>query len=320
MTEYFNSLRDEWIKTMCAAIASKPLSGHEKGVADLLLKGLRDAGIEAYRDDAGNIIGVLRGTGDGPAVMTHGHMDVVPGGNTDAWNGRDPFVPVVENGRLYGRGASDMLMGTVSAFFTIREFKKLLDKGMNMNGTLIFAGVVNEEPAESMGTLHLLEKTLPELGLWPDLVILGEPCEGGIYLGSRGKVELVVDVYGKVAHSSAPWQGISAVGKAMPVMKAVINNMYKKSMTHHKLGFSAMCITDVEVSPGRMYSCVPDKCSITIDRRYVPPFTIQDTIDEIRGFLDYLASRDPDFKAEVHQRFNTRSCYTGLSADVAKQH
>ena len=320
MTEYFNTLRDEWIRMMCAAIEAKPLSGHEKGVADLLLKGLEDAGIECYRDEAGNVIGVLRGTGDGPVIMTNGHMDVVPEGNIDAWKGRDPFKGTVEDGRLYGRGSSDMLMGTVSAFFTIREFKKLLDRGMKMNGTLVFTGCVNEEPAESMGALHLLGTTLPKLGLTPDLVILGEPCEGGIYLGSRGKVELVVDVYGKVAHSSAPWQGISAVEKAMPVMEAIINNMYKKGRTHDKLGFSAMCITDVEVTPGRMYSCVPDKCSITIDRRYVPPTTIQDTIDEIREFLEFLAAKDPEFRAEVHQRMNTRTAYTGLTADVPKQH
>ena len=320
MTEYFNSLKDDWVSMMQACIATKPLSGQEKGVADILIKALEDAGIECCRDEAGNVVGILKGEGDGPVIMTNGHMDVVPEGNIDAWQGHDPFNAVVEDGKLIGRGTSDMLNGTISELFIIREFKKLMDKGLKLNGTIVFTAVVNEEPAESMGTLYLCENTLPKLGIKPDLVILGEPCEGNIYVGQRGKVELVVDVYGKVAHSSAPWQGISAVEKAMPVMEAIINNMYKKSMTHEKLGFSGMCITDVEVTPGRMYSCVPDHCSITIDRRYVPPFTVDDCIAEIQEYLDYLASKDPDFKAEVHQRINTRASYTGFSMDVPKQH
>ncbi len=79
-----------------------------------------------------------------------------------------------------------------------------------------------------MGALYLCEHTLPEHGIKPDLVILGEQSDGNLNVGQRGKVELVADVYGKVAHSSAPWQGISAVEKARPVMDAIINMMYKQ--------------------------------------------------------------------------------------------
>ncbi|MBQ9827476.1 MAG: hypothetical protein IJM62_02215, partial [Lachnospiraceae bacterium] len=59
---------------------------------------------------------------------------------------------------------------------------------------------------------------------------------------------------------------------------------------------------------------------ITIDRRYVPPVTIPDTIQEVQDYIDFLSSKDPDFKAEVHQRINSRKGYTGFAMDVKKQH
>ena len=320
MKKYFAGLEEAWVDMMKKAISSKPLSEHEKGVADLLMDGFEKIGAEHYRDEAGNVIAILRGAEDGPTIVTNGHMDVVPEGNINAWGGHDPWNPDVQDGKLYGRGTSDMLSGTISQFFAFCEVKKAVDAGAVLKGTLVFTGVVNEEPAESMGAIYLCENTFPKYDIKPDYVILGEPTDGNIYVGQRGKVELVVDVIGKVAHSSAPWQGISAVEKAMPVMEAINNNMYKKGLTHEKLGFSAMCITDVEVTPGRMYSCVPDHCSITVDRRYVFPTTIPDTIAEIQEYLDFLAAKDPDFKAEVHQRMNVRTGYTGYAMECAKQH
>ena len=320
MNKYFEQFADEWIAMMTAAIKTRPYSEQEKGVADIILNELEKCGIENYRDEAGNVIGILRGEEGGPTVMTNGHMDVVPEGNIDAWGKYDPFDPVLEDGKLYGRGTSDMLEGLFCQLFAVREIKKYMDKGGTFKGTLVFTGVVNEEPAESMGIIYLMENTLPKLGLKPDIVYLSEPTEGDLYIGQRGKVELVVDVYGKVAHSSAPWQGISAVEKAMPLLEAISNNFYKPSIVHEKLGFGAMTVTDIEVTPGRMYSCVPDHCSITVDRRYVPPVTIQDTIDEVQEFIDFMAAKDPDFKAEVHQRINYRKGYTGYGMDVKKQH
>lgn len=320
MKTYFKNLEKEWVDLMSATINSRPLSGEEKGCADLYMKALEEIGAEHFRDEAGNVIGIIRGEGSGPNILLNGHMDVVPAGNMDAWGDIDPFHAEVRDGKLYGRGTSDMLSGLCCQFFAFREIKRLVDAGAKLPGNLIFSGVVFEEPAESMGAIYLFEHTLPEHDLHVDLVYLGEPTYGNLMIGQRGKVELVVDVYGKVAHSSAPWQGISAVEKAQPVIQAAFNNFYEPSMTHDKLGFSAMTITDIVVTPGKMYSCVPDHCEITIDRRYVPPMTIDGTIAQIQKFLDFLSEKDPDFKAEVHQRMNHRVCYTGYETDVAKQH
>ena len=113
-------------------------------------------------------------------------MDVVPEGSIDAWSPYSPFEPKVEDGKLYGRGISDMLAGLTSEFFAFMEIKKLVDAGAKISGNLIFAAVVYEEPAESIGTIYLMEHTLPEHGLDVDLCYLGEPSDGNLAIGQRG--------------------------------------------------------------------------------------------------------------------------------------
>lgn len=320
MNPYYKELEQDFVSLTVEAVDAAPLSGQEKGVADMFLREMEAMGVEHYRDAIGNVVGVLRGTAEGPCVLLNGHMDVVPEGTPEAWGDIPPFKGTVRDGCIYGRGTVDMLSGLVSVFLAFREIKRLMDKGAVLKGNLIFSGVVFEEPAECAGMIELMDKTLPGLGLKPDVVYLAEPSQLFVNTAQRGKVELVVEVFGKVAHSSAPEQGVSAVEKAQPVIDALLHNFYEAPMTHDILGKSAMTITDIRVTPGRMYSCVPDYCEITIDRRYVLPCTIPDTIAQIQQLLDKLSAEDPDFKAVVHQRVNHRVAYTGFECDVPKQH
>lgn len=319
MNTYFAKLENEWINFVSKTIESRPLSGEEKQCADIYLKAMEEMGIECFRDGCGNVIGIIRGQKEGPNVLLTGHMDVVPEGNIESWAGLEPFQAVVEDGKLYGRGISDMLGGLSAAFFAFKEIKKLIDMGITLNGSLIFCGVVQEEPAESLGTIYLFEHTFPEHNIHVDLAYLAEPSNGNLAIGQRGKVELVIDVHGKVAHSSAPEEGINALEKAQPIIEAAFHNFYEPSVTH-EMGKSSMTVTDVVVTPGKKYSCVPDFCEITVDRRYVLPVTIEDTVGQVQKFIDALAEKDPEFKAEVHPRYNHRISYTGYENKVAKQH
>ena len=319
MNQYFNSMKEEWVSFVSKAITCQSLSGHEEGCADLFLNEMKKMGSECFRDEVGNAVGVIRGTKTGPNILVTGHIDVVPSGNLDAWGKYDPYQGTSDQGLLYGRGVSDMLGGLSAAFFAFKEIKKLVDSGEKLVGNLIFAGVVQEEPAESLGAIYLMKHTLPEYGLGCDLVYLAEPSQGDICLGHRGKVELVVDVHGKVAHSSTPGDGVSALQKALPLMEASYHNFYEAPL-HHPAGDTSMAITDVELTPGKTYSCVPDLCRIRIDRRYVPPMTVDDAIGQVQRFIDGLASEDPDFRAEVYMGQNHRVCYTGFEADMPKHH
>ncbi len=320
MNKYFAGIEKEWVDFTAKTVSFSPLSGEEKGVADFYLAALEELGVECFRDGCGNVIGIIRGEGKGPDILLNGHLDVVPEGDLSAWAPYKPFEATIDGRELYGRGTSDMLAGLSSQFFAFKEIKKAVDKGAKLSGDLIFSAVVQEEPAESLGAIYLFEKTFPEHNIHVDLVYLAEPTTGNVALGHRGKVELVIDVHGKVAHSSSPQEGINAVEKAQPIIKAAFEGFNEPAMKHDRLGSSSMTITDVVVTPGKKYSCVPDLCEITLDRRYVPPATTADTIAQVQRCIDGLAAKDPEFKAEVHPRYNHRVCYTGYETTVAKQH
>ena len=156
MKDYYKNMEDSWVEFVSKNIRAQAYSGEEKATSEVFMQAMDELGIEHFRDECGNVVGVIRGEGDGPNVLLTGHMDVVPEGSIDAWSPYSPFEPKVEDGKLYGRGISDMLAGLTSEFFAFMEIKKLVDAGVKISGNLIFAAVVYEEPAESIGTIYLM--------------------------------------------------------------------------------------------------------------------------------------------------------------------
>ena len=97
-------------------ISNRSYSGEEDAVAGALKYFMRQKKFDDFfTDQYGNVVGEIKGDRPGNKVLFDGHMDTVPADNKEAWK-HDPFVPVVENGRLYGRGTSDM-KGAVATFF-----------------------------------------------------------------------------------------------------------------------------------------------------------------------------------------------------------
>ncbi|MEM3983634.1 MAG: M20/M25/M40 family metallo-hydrolase [Sulfolobales archaeon] len=117
-----------------------------------------------------------------PVLHFNGHYDVVPPGS--GWT-RDPFTPVEENGRIYGRGTTDM-KGGIAAF--IAATKSVIDSKESIKGTIEIALVPDEE-AGGAGSRYFAVKRLSE----PDYVILGEPTTNGIIgIGHKGMIRAMV--------------------------------------------------------------------------------------------------------------------------------
>ena len=118
-------------------------TGKEKEVSEIIKAELEKLGFdEVVRDEVGNIIGVIKGTGGGPNIMFNCHMDQVDPGDLTAWE-YEPFSGAVDNGYVHGRGASD----TKGAIAT-QVYAGVLLKNMGIRpaGVLIFTFVVEEEP------------------------------------------------------------------------------------------------------------------------------------------------------------------------------
>ncbi len=139
-----------------------------------------------------------------PLVMT-GHLDTVPLG-ASPWK-EQPFAGTIREGRLYGRGASDMKGGVAAMLCAARRaFAKSAPRG-----GLRFIFTAAEEPG-CLGAQHLSD-TLYNMGQ-ASAIIVGEPTSNLPFLGHKGALYLKVSASGKTAHSSMPELGDNAIYKA----------------------------------------------------------------------------------------------------------
>ena len=169
------------------------------------------------------------GKGKGPVLHFNGHYDVVPPGT--GWK-TDPFKPTIINGKLYGRGASDMKGGIVSMLTAI---KAIIDSEVEINGTIEISMTPDEEIGGMCGAKYMLEEKITE----PDYCIIAEPSGyDRVWIGHKGVVWGEVAVYGKTAHASTPWLGINAFEKMVGLAKKMISTL-KQDAEEINLGLPA---------------------------------------------------------------------------------
>ena len=107
--------RENAVIELCQAlIQQKSYSGEEQGVVSVLKDYMRENGFdEVAVDDYGNLVGCIKGNRPGKKLLFDGHMDTVPVSDPAEWT-YPPFAAEIHEGRIYGRGTSDM-KGALSA-------------------------------------------------------------------------------------------------------------------------------------------------------------------------------------------------------------
>ena len=280
-------------------ISNRSYSGEEDAVAGALKYFMRQKKFDDFfTDQYGNVVGEIKGDRPGNKVLFDGHMDTVPADNKEAWK-HDPFVPVVENGRLYGRGTSDM-KGAVAAFFCAAAYF-MEDHGKDFAGEIYTAGVVHEECFEGVAA-----RSISEL-VRPDYVVIGEASELNIKTGQRGRAEIILETFGKAAHSANPERGINAVKK----MCRLVGEIDKlQPPVHEHLGKGILEVTDIISSPYPGASVVPEYCRATLDRRLLTGETRESVLAPIQELIRQLEKEDPEFSAKASFSVGSEKCYT----------
>ena len=312
-------------------VQTPSISGTEKDLADLNIEEMKKLGYDdVFRDDQGNVVGIVKGTEDGPTIMYNSHMDHVSPGDANNWEGYDPYGGLIDICKvdtqdkqpdeaecIHGRGASDVKCGEAVQIYAGGLLAKLKEKGCSIKGNFMFTGVVQEEPAEMVGMLHLVDKTLPSKGLTYDAMVSSEATSLKLYCGHRGRVEMLITVYGRTSHGSAPWLGINSIYKAMPLIAKIKDELYPSLPVDEHLGQASVSLNIIECSPGAL-SIVPDKCMLSLDRRTLPGETAESAVAEIQKIIDELASEDPEFKADVIVKSANEVSYTGMAYEASK--
>ena len=196
------ALQQETLDLLQKLIACPSLSGREQGVADILKAYLGKNGFSTVEIDRyGDLVAGVRGNKPGVRLLFDGHIDTVPADNAGDWT-TPPFEPILRDGKLYGRGTSDMK--GADAAFAAAAAQYLREKGTDFAGELWFAGVVQEECFEGVCAREVAQRVRP------DLVLIGEASEGNLKLSQRGRAEIVLETFGVPCHSANPEKGVNA--------------------------------------------------------------------------------------------------------------
>lgn len=245
------------------AIPSVSTEPAERDIGEYIVRYCEKLGMDVerqYIDDVRfNVIGrAVIGDGSGKTVVLNSHMDVVPA--AEGWD-TDPFcLTVKEDGRAYGRGATDA-KGCLTALMIAA--KAIIENPGNTKGTILLTAVADEE-TNSRGARQLVKS-----GLRADYGIVGEPTESRVALGHNGSLRPFIKIHGRTAHSSTPDLGISAVRVAAYMSGLVDQRQAKlRQVTHPTTGHPSISITILRADVKE--NVLPDYCEMVIDRRMVP--------------------------------------------------
>ncbi len=244
------------------------------------------------------------GPADGPTLCFNAHLDVVPPGDLTAW-AYPPFGGVIDNGRVYGRGAGD---DKASVTAQVMAGIALARSGVPLRGRL----VVNEVADEEIGGPNGADMVVRGKHVVPDWVIVGEQTLNRVCVGEKGAVATRVRTVGKTAHGALPWEGANALEAMAEVMVALRRELPAKLATRTHPFFHPSSMSINMIKAGVKENVVPDVCELYIDRRIVPGEDPQACLDEIREIAERAVRAVPGVTVEVYTDFELREAIISL--------
>ncbi|HEY0345919.1 MAG TPA: M20/M25/M40 family metallo-hydrolase [Solirubrobacteraceae bacterium] len=207
------------------------------------------------------------GPEEGPRVILHGHLDVVPAHDKQ-------FEPRIEGDRLIGRGAYDM-KGALAAMMCAVH-----DVADNGHVRVRFICVPDEESGD---VEHHCTDALVQEGLRADFAITGEPTDLHIGVQAKGVLAVRVEVSGIAAHGSTPWAGDNAILKAYDVFRRIETLRFSRESSDL---FDRPSINVARIVGGDAFNKVPDRCTMDVDIRFLPNQDPAEILAEIRALPD----------------------------------
>ncbi|WP_313800487.1 peptidase [Cytobacillus sp.] len=237
-----------------------------------------------------NVVGILKGTGGGRSIILNGHIDVVPEGDRKDWQ-HDPYSGLLADGKLYGRGSTDMKGGTVSL---ILAMEAIIHSDIQLKGDVIFQSVIEEESGGA-GTLAAVLR-----GYTADGAIIPEPTNMKIFPKQQGSMWFRIKVKGRSAHGGTRYEGINAIEKAMLVITKLQELERKRNEKITEPLYQNTPIP-VPINIGKMYggewpSSVPDLAVIEGRIGVAPHEQMEDVEKELENCLLELAQADAWFR------------------------
>lgn len=245
-------------------ISTPSVSRDEGAVADMIESFLRDEGCEVER--FGNNVYVAPRDYDAtlPVVLLNSHIDTVRA--VDGWT-REPFVPVEEDGRLYGLGSNDAGASVVSL---IAAYLMLSQRPQPYNLALLLSC---EEEVSGRGGVSSVIDRIGRI----DFAVVGEPTGMCPAIAEKGLMVLDGEVYGEAGHAARN-EGVNAIYNAIDVVETLRDLRFEKESA--MLGPVKISVTQIDA--GTQHNVVPDLCTIVVDVRTTDAYSNVETLELIR--------------------------------------
>lgn len=312
LKQWLNEHADEAAEFLSRLVQAASTAGREKAAQEMMAEKFRQLVMEVDMWEQGgeellnhpyffsprtdftgspNVVGVLRGAGGGRSLIINGHIDVVPPGEETSWS-RSPWSGHIGDGRVCGRGATDMKGGTVSALLAVEALRSL---GVKLKGDIIFESVVEEESGGS-GTLAAILR-----GYRADGAFIPEPSEMVIYPQQQGSMWFRITVAGRVAHGGTRYLGVSAIEKAYLVVEQVHRLEVERNARLADEPLYRGVPIPVPINLGRITggswpSSVPDLVTLEGRMGVAPGEKLEDARRELEQSLASLPEKDGWFR------------------------
>lgn len=210
------------------------------------------------------------GTED-PLFVFAGHTDVVPTGPEAEWTS-PPFQPVIKEGNIYGRGASDMKAAIAAMVTAAIRFTK---NHKHFKGSIAFLLTSDEEGPAIDGTRKVME-TLEQRGINMDYCIVGEPSSDKIAgdqvrIGRRGSLHGRLIIHGKQGHVAHPQLAINPIHTAFPALQELTHEVWDQG--NEDFPPTTFQITNIHAGTGAA-NVIPGHLEVIFNFRYSTAVTI----------------------------------------------
>ena len=253
---------------------------------------LEAVGLRVQRQPVGfgrsNLVTGISGSGDAERLVILAHLDTVPVGGGWSYPALDA---VIENGRVIGRGASDMKAGLATALNLARQ---LAVSNHRPSGDFVFCATVDEEGPEMAGAHALVADGMVTK---QDQVLALEPTGLRLRIAQMGLRWLRLSISGKMAHAGRAHLGVDA----NHAMARVVNQLKAQfaELPHEDPLLGKPLVTCGRIEGGVATNVVPPSCSAELDVRLVPPMSVDDACVLVRATVESVLSDFPGASYEL---------------------
>ena len=292
---------DQPLELARALIRCPSVTPADAGALDVLQAALEELGFTCHRIIGDNPASApidnlyaRRGTG-GPNFCFAGHTDVVPVGDRDGWSD-DPFAALVRDGKLFGRGASDM-KGAIAAFVAASA-RFLARHGDVMNGSISLLITGDEEGPAINGTRAVLD-WLPANDEQIDLCLVGEPTNPErlgdmIKIGRRGSLNARLTVFGTQGHAAYP----ALADNPLPRLVAMMGRLTAARLDDGNAHFQSSNIQITTIDVGNEASNVtPAKAQAAFNIRFNDGHNSDSLTTWLRAQFDDIGGK---YELDIH--------------------